>query len=239
MDNTRVSLIEHLIDLRCAIIVPLMSVAVFCVAGYLVAPEVFLLLKAPLPVQNIVFLGPMDGLMVHLRLAFVVGLIFSSPVIIASSLWFIAPGLTDKEKKLAAYAGAVAVGLFITGICYAYYVALPLVLRVLLTFSTAGMMPYIAVEEYMTFVMGFLINTGLLLEIPLLFFLLMKSGALSAELIARQRRLCILVLTGTTLFFTPGGDLTTQALLALPLYILFEIAVLLARLWTTRGIPRR
>jgi sec-independent protein translocase protein TatC len=91
----------------------------------------------------------------------------------------------------------------------------------------------------MTFVMGFLVNTGLLFEIPLLFFLLIRSGGLSAEIVAKQRRACILLLTCLALFFTPGGDLTTQALLALPLYILFEIAVATAKFWTTRVIPRR
>ena len=100
----------------------------------------------------------------------------------------------------------------------------------LMSFSTAEMTPFIAAEEYLSFVLSFIIYGGLVFQLPLFLFLLVRFDILSPALVADQRKLLAAVLTGLTLFFSPGGDLTVQILLAVPLFLLFEGAVLLARL---------
>jgi sec-independent protein translocase protein TatC len=235
MDETRLSLVEHLTDLRRAILVALAAFLAATVAGYLVSSPVFAGLKAVLPAIQVVYLGPLDGLYLQLRLAVTIGLMLSMPVTAASLAWFVAPGLTQAEKLLAIKAGLAATVLFALGAAYTVTVALPVVMSFLLSFTTAEMTPFIAAEEFLSFVMSFIIYGGLLFELPLLLFLLIRYDILSPELVGRQRKLLAGFLTMLVLFFSPGGDLVVQLLLAVPLYLLFEGAVVLARHFRRNG----
>ena len=227
-DATRLSLVEHLSDLRRAIIISLAAFFAAATFGYYLAPSVFLVLKQPLPISNMVFMGPMDAIYMQLRLAVLAGIILAFPVILASAAWFIGPGMTAKEKRLTAIGGAIALVLFAVGAAYAYFGVLPPLIKFLYTFSTPETMPFVSGEEYMSFALGVIVNCGLVFQIPLLLFLALSIDILSPRLIAGQRRAVLLMLTGLTLFLTPGGDLVTQMLLALPVYLLFEIAVFAA-----------
>lgn len=230
MDTTRHSLVDHLTDLRRAIINSLTALALATVGGYFLAPTVLAIIKAPLPVNNLVFFGPFDGLYLHIRLAILSGLILSSPVIAASLAWFISPGMTEQEKKALTVAGAAVLLLFSAGLLYGLKVVLPWLLSYLVTFSTAEMLPFVSGEEYYTFVLSFLTYSGLAFITPLVVYLLVYYGFFSACLINKYRKICLMLLLGLSMFFAPGGDLFTQALMALPLYLLFEAAVMLAKL---------
>ncbi len=229
MDDIRLSLVEHLIDLRRAIVVTLAALTAATIAGYFLAPPVFAALKQVLPGARLVFFGPLDGFYLQIRLAVTIGIILSFPVTVGSAAWFVGPGLREKEKRTAWAASVAATVLFAAGVCYALFVALPYVLSFLLDFATADMTPFIAAEEYLSFVLSFVLYGGLVFQLPLVIFLLIRFDILSPALVASQRKLLAAVLTGLTLFFSPSGDLVVQILLAVPLFILFEGAVLLAR----------
>lgn len=230
MDSTRLSLVEHLTDLRRAIIAALAALAAASAAGYYMAPTVFAGIKTVLPGVQMVFFGPFDGIYLQIRLAVTIGLILSFPVTVASAAWFVSPGLRDEEKRFVKAAGAASIALFTAGVSYALFVALPAVMTFLMSFSTAEMTPFIAAEEFLSFVLSFIIYGGLVFQLPLFLFFLIRFDILSPALVAGQRKLLASVLTGLTLFFSPGGDLAVQILLAVPLFLLFEGAVLLARL---------
>lgn len=230
MNQTRLSLVEHLTDLRQAIVTALSAFLTASAIGYYFAPLIFATLKQALPAVSIVYFGPFDGFYLQLRVAIITGLVIASPVIAASIVWFIAPGLYAQEKKALMAAGVAALSLFTLGVAYALTLLLPKVLNFLLAYATAEMMPFIAGEDYLSFVMSFLVYTGLAFNIPLLLFLLLKYNLLSPGIVTGQRKICLGLLTGLTLFFAPGGDLVTQGLLALPVYLLFECAVFVAGL---------
>lgn len=235
MDPTRHSLVDHLTDLRRAIICSLIAFALATAGGYFLAPTVLAIIKAPLPVNNLVFFGPFDGLYLHIRLALLIGFFLSSPVIAASLAWFISPGITGQEKKALTAAGTAVLLLFSSGVIYGFKVVLPWLLTYLVTFSTAEMLPFVAGEEYYTFVLSFLTYSGLAFITPLIVYLLVYYGFFSARLIHKHRKICLTLLLGLSMFFAPGGDLFTQALMALPLYLLFEAAVMLAKLVPLQG----
>ncbi|MDR7868337.1 MAG: twin-arginine translocase subunit TatC [Sporomusaceae bacterium] len=230
MDNTRLSLVEHLTELRRAIIAALAALAAATAAGYFMAPAFFAALKSVLPGVQMVFFGPLDGFYLQLRLAVTIGLILSFPVTVASAAWFVAPGLREGEKRLAVAAGVAATVMFAVGVSYALFVVLPVVMVFLMSFSTTEMTPFIAAEEYLSFVLAFIIYGGLVFQLPLFLFILLKTDLIPPALVSSQRKLLAAVLTGLTLFFSPGGDLTVQLLLAVPIFLLFEGAVLLAKL---------
>ena len=232
-DNRRLSLVEHLQDLRRAIMMSLAAFGLAAAGGYFLAPYLFLALKKPLPTVTMVFLGPMDALYMQLRLAVLAGLVLAFPVILYSVAWFIGPGMTAKEKNLTSICGALSLILFIAGVAYAYFVVLPALTAFLFTFSTPQTMPFVSGEEYLSFALGVIVNCGLIFQIPLVLFLALSTNLLNPRLIAGKRWAVLLALTGLTLFLTPGGDMLTQALLALPVYLLLEAAVFVA------GIAKR
>lgn len=230
MDTARYSLVEHLTDLRRAIVTSLAVVAFTTAAGWFLSPAGLSLLKHPLPVEQLVFFGPFDGLYLQIRLALIIGLLLASPAIAASTLWFVSPGMTGSEKRTLLGVGAAAAVLFAAGVIYGLKVVLPWLLAFLIAFSTADMLPFVAAEEYFLFALSFLIYSGLAFLLPLLVYLLLSAAALSHGVINRHRKLCMAILLGVSLFFAPGGDLFTQAMMALPLYVLFEAAILLAKI---------
>jgi sec-independent protein translocase protein TatC len=222
-------LVDHLDDLRRAIITAASALAAASVAGYFLAPQGLEVIKGPLSLPQLVFFGPFDGLYLRIRLALIIGMVLAFPVIVSSFAWFIGPGLTDKEKKTANAAGSAAIVLFAAGMYYTLKVVLPLMLSFLLTFSTPEMLPVVSGEEYLTFVLSFLVYGGLLFNLPLVAFLLVYLDVLSPASIQRHRKWCLTFLFSCVLFFSPGGDLVTQGLMALPLYGLFEAAVFSAK----------
>ncbi|EAX47185.1 Sec-independent periplasmic protein translocase [Thermosinus carboxydivorans Nor1] len=230
MDQTRLSLVEHLTDLRKAIIVALLSFIIAAAVGYYLAPALFIALKKVLPVANIVYFGPIDGFYLHIRLAVLLGLVLAFPAIAASMVWFVAPGLYRQEKSILVIGGVVVVALFGLGAAYSLFVLLPRVMDFLLAFAPAGMMPFIAGEEYLNFIVSFLVYTGMAFNLPLFFFILLRYNLVSPSFVAGQRKACLGVLTSLALFLAPGGDLTLQLLFALPLYLLFEVALYTAKL---------
>ena len=239
MEDTRQNLVDHLTDLRRAILTALTALLLATAAGYYLAPTAMEIIKRPLPPMNLVFFGPFDGFYLHLRLAVILGIVLSFPAVTACLFWFVGPGMTEKERRIAPYAVVSALLLFAAGACYALLVVLPLLMSFLLSFSTPELLPFVAAEEYLTFTLSFLVYSGLAFNIPLLIVVLSVLDILSPAQITRHRRWCVASLLSLTLFFSPGGDLFTQALMALPLYLLFELAVLLAKYVVDRRINTR
>ncbi|MCX7781044.1 MAG: twin-arginine translocase subunit TatC [Negativicutes bacterium] len=239
MDDKRQSLVEHLAELRQVIIASLAALALASLIGFWLAPGVMAIIVKPLPSAELVFFGPFDGFYLQIRLAVVIGFVLAFPAIVASWASFLSPGMTRTEKKAALYGGIAAILLFLAGAAYALRIVLPLVLSFLLTFSTPEMLPVVAGDEYLTFVLSFLVYSGLFFTLPLAVWLMVYFDILSPGLIQRHRRWCLAVLLSLALFFSPGSDLVTQALLALPLYLLFEAAILTARYFKNRLIKIR
>lgn len=232
MDDTRLSLVEHLTDLRRALIAALAALLAATAAGYLLAPAAFAHLRAVLPgVQQVVFLGPLDAFYLQIRLAVTIGLVLSFPVTTASLAWFMAPGLHENERRFAAAAWLASTVLFTLGGAYAVHIALPAAVAFLMGFATAAMTPFIAADEYLSFVLSFIVYSGLAFQLPLLVFALIRYDLAGPGLVGGQRKMLAGLLTALTLFFSPGGDLTVQILLAVPLFLAFECAVLAARLF--------
>jgi len=225
--------------LRQALIAALTALTLAVAAGFFLAPALFTQLRIVLPVAQVVYFGPLDSLYLHIRLAVTIGLVLSFPAMVACLIWFVGPGLRPGEKKLAIWAGLATTALFFAGTTYALFIALPPFLAFLMSFSTAEMTPFIAAEEYLSLVMSFVLYGGLAFQLPLVLFMLVNCDIASPGMIASQRKLLIGVLTGLTLFFSPGGDLAVQLLLALPLYLLFEAALAAAKMMRRNPISVR
>jgi sec-independent protein translocase protein TatC len=227
--------LEHLEELRWRLIWVGVSVVVFSIAGFFIVTEfdVIGLLKRPItpliPEGRLAFTSPTEPMSVTLKLAFVVGIVLSIPVIVYHVWAFLSPALFEKEKKLAVPTVLGGFVLFLLGVAMAYFLALPLGLRFLLGFQSQALAPIITVGEYLRFATRFILAFGIIFELPLVSVLLALLGLITAGTLRRYRRHAIVGLAIVSAVLTPA-DLGSMLLMMVPLLVLYELSILLVAL---------
>ena len=237
IDASRAPLLDHLIELRRRLLYCIAALIVtFAIAMYF-AEDIFAVLVHPLLAagQNkVIYTEIFEAFFVQIKVAFFAAMMLSFPVI-ANQLWqFVAPGLYKKEKRaLLPFILATPV-LFLTGASMAYYVAIPMALHFLLGFD--GMVGGIhrealpAIGNYLSFVMQFLFGFGISFLLPVLLMLLERAGIVTRKQLIGARRYAIVAAFAIAAVLTPP-DIGSQLLLAIPLVILYELA--LVGIWFT------
>ena len=199
--------------------------------GLKIGPEVPSAFPPESPV-DIVSLGPAAAFVVATKIALYGGLVIASPFIFYFVANFIFPALRMREKKYI-YRGLVfGIGLFLTGVCFCYFVLMPVALRVSAQYAEwfGFKATQWRAEEYIGFVCKFMLGMGIGFELPVVILTLVKLGILSYQSLKRARRYVIVI------SFVLGAILTTpevitQILMAFPLLLLYEISVWIAWYW--------
>ncbi|MGJ3646902.1 twin-arginine translocase subunit TatC [Sphingomonas sp. GlSt437] len=232
IDDSRAPLLDHLIELRTRLIRSLLALLVSCILCYVFAEDILAILVRPglhAGLHKLIYTRPFDAFFVNLKVAFFAGLMCAFPVI-ANQLWqFVAPGLYRKEKKaLLPFLFATPV-LFCTGAAMAYFVAVPAALHFLLSFQgdVGGVqreaLP--AVDAYLDFMMQFLFGFGIAFLMPILLMLLERAGIVTRKQLVGARRYAVVGNFGIALILAPP-DAGSMLLLALPLCVLYELALI-------------
>lgn len=223
---------QHLDELRRRLIICFGAIVLFSLpAYYFVDPIINWLAK---PIGQFVFTTPTEALFVRLKLALSMGVIFSFPVF-TYHLWrFIEIALHARERSLIVAVVPIACVLFVGGILIALFIVAPLSVKLLLQFSTPTLRPMISIQSYLSFLFWMVIGFGLLFQLPLIILMLCQSGVVSADTLKTYRKHVLIILLILAAFLTPGPDVVSQVILAVPAYFLFEIA-----LWIAGGIARK
>jgi sec-independent protein translocase protein TatC len=237
IDESQAPLLEHLIELRKRLLLSFGALAAaFFVCLYFARP-IFAFLVQPLVAAGqgkVIYTQIIEAFFVEIKVAFFAALMLAFPVI-ANQLWqFVAPGLYKKEKRaLLPFLFATPV-LFLLGAALAYYVALPVALHYLLGFQgdLGGIQQEAlpAVGNYLSFVMQFLFGFGLAFLLPVLLMLIERAGIVTRKQLIGFRRYAIVANCAIAAVLTPP-DVGSMLLLALPLVILYEVA--LVGIWFT------
>ncbi len=237
VDQSRAPLLDHLIELRRRLIFCVIAVALAFGICFYFAELIFAFLLQPLLAagqHKVIYTQLFEAFFVQIQVAFFAAMMVSFPVI-ANQLWqFVAPGLYRKEKRaLLPFLLATPV-LFTLGAAMAYYIAVPMALHFLLSFqgSVGGVereaLP--AVGNYLSFVMQFLFGFGLSFLLPILLMLMERAGIVTRKQLISARRYAIVGAFGLAAVLTPP-DVGSQLLLAIPLIILYEVAII--GIWIT------
>jgi sec-independent protein translocase protein TatC len=243
IDDSRAPLIDHIIELRKRLIRSFAALGLsFALCLYFARP-ILAFLVHPLKAagQNrIVYTQIFGAFFTELKVAFFAGLMLSFPII-ANQLWqFIAPGLYRKEKRALVPFLLATPLLFLMGASLAYFVAIPLALHYLLGFSgDLGGVQQDALPnlpDYLNFVMQFLFGFGAAFLLPVLLMLLERAGIVTRQQLIGFRRYAIVVNFGIAMVLSPP-DAGSMMLMALPLVILYEVAI--AGIWFTERRRRR
>ena len=229
---------EHIRELRNRLIKVVLAVIAGMVVGWLVYARAFTFITEPfcrLDIQGavgcgkdghpLVVTGVFDPFFVKLKVAFVVGLIVSSPIWFYQLWAFIAPGLYKREKRWAFGFVGTAVPLFVLGGFFAY-LAMSRGLRFLLGLTPEGVRPLITIDTYFGYAMAMLLIFGLAFELPLILVMLNMAGAVTHAFIRKWRRVMIFLVFVFAGAATPSPDPFSMLLLAVPCVILVELAEL-------------
>ncbi len=232
MTSARMSMMDHLDELRSRTIKVAIAVGVGTIIGFAFNQEILDLLIEPyrvaVPDGSLIFLRPTEGFSTVMRVSLFAGLILASPVILYQIWRFVAPALTKREKRWAYPLTAVFVLLFVAGVVVGY-LALERGLVFLLDFGGDALEPTIRAEDYLRFATRFILAFGIAFEFPVFLFAAAAAGAISSKKLRENRRWAVLIILIGAAFITPSGDPLTMLMLAVPLYLLYEITILAIR----------
>ncbi|MDW7649822.1 MAG: twin-arginine translocase subunit TatC [Bacillota bacterium] len=221
------TLIGHLDELRWRLVVCGLALAGGVAVGFFFAAVLQdFLLHVP---GDLVYLAPGEAFFTHLRLAVTIGLVLAAPMVLSQAAAFIAPGLTDGEKKYLYIGLPAAMLLFVSGVFFAYKVMLPLTYAFFLGFGSDRLTAMISVGSYISFVLGLVIPFGVVFQLPLLVMILTGVGLVTPYFFKSNRKYAVLVIFILAALLTPP-DLISQMLMAGPLLLLYEFSVFMAAL---------
>jgi sec-independent protein translocase protein TatC len=233
-DQPEMPLIEHLLELRNRLLKMVLAVMVCFAFIYPFANELYLWLSEPirslLPVgQSMIATDVTSPFFAPLKLALVLAVFAAIPIILYQLWSFIAPGLYAHEKKIAFPLLFTSVLLFYLGAAFAYYVVFPLVFGFFTSVGPEGIVELPDITSYLNFVLKMFFAFGVAFEIPIATILLIITGITTPNDLAAKRPYVVVGCFVIGMLLTPP-DIISQTLLALPMWILFELGILFGRL---------
>jgi len=221
-----ISLIKHIEELRKRLIYSISAIILAAAVSYLHKEEILLFFIKY--IEKAVFLTPHEAFISYLKLSLICGVLAASPFIIYQIWVFVWSSLKPVEKKYAVSYGIFSLILFLAGAAFGYFLGLPVAMDFLLRFASERLLPMISIGNYINFCGIFILLFGLLFEMPLIVFFITDLGIMTPQQFSSKRRHIIVTLFIIAAILSPP-DVFTQFLIAVPLYILFEFSILLAK----------
>ena len=229
VDDTRMSVIEHLEALRRALIVSSAGWLVATAAAYVVHNQVFDFLKSRSGVHTILLLEPTAGVFIGFKIALYLGLVLASPIVFSQLWWFISPGLHAHEKRLIVPLIGATTFFFLVGVAFAIY-ALPLFMGVLNAFNPPDTTAQYTADSIISFVLAIVLAFGVVFELPVVLYTLGMLRIISSRWLYQHRLYWVIALGLVANVMTPGVDPFTPLLVFIPLYVFWEGTALLLKL---------
>jgi sec-independent protein translocase protein TatC len=223
------TVIEHLEELRRRLLLAFAALGGGTVVGFLFVDRVLDFLIRMMGVERVVFFAPAEALFIRLKIALFVGVFVGLPVILYQLWAFIAVGLTQRERRSALILLPPSLILFLGGASFGMFVIMPIGIRVLLSYQTATLQPLLAIGPVLSFVIAFVLAFGFVFQIPIVILFLAHMGLVSPASLAATRRYAIVGIVILAAVLTPGTDVVSQMLMAVPTYILYELSIWGAR----------
>jgi len=233
-EEHKMSLTEHLIELRKRLFHIIIALFIGFGACYYYKDLVFDIITKPLtkvlPKNGyLIYTGLTEAFFVYIKLAFFASLIITSPFILYQIWKFISPGLLPKEKKYVVPFVFFSTLLFAGGVLFGYFIALPPAFQFFVSFNNQFLQAMISFSDYLSLFVTFLLGFGLSFELPIFIFFLAKLGIVNAKMLSQQRKYAILIIFIVAAILTPSPDALSQILMAIPLMFLYEVSIFVAR----------
>lgn len=221
------SFLDHLDELRSVIIQSVAVVFVLLVVSWFFSASILEILLLDLPAESLYFNSPMEAFMARLKVSLVVALMVAFPFILFKIWSFVSPGLFASERKKIYPFVIVSSVLFYVGVCFCYFVLIPVVMRLFLGFATEHLKPLLSVSAYFAFVARMCFTFGLVFQLPIVIMILSSIGLVTPAYLLKQWRYATLIIFVVAAILTPP-DAISQLLMAVPVLFLYIGSVLIA-----------
>jgi sec-independent protein translocase protein TatC len=226
----RMSILDHLMELRERLVKAVLALLIGTVLSLAFTPQLLKLLIRPMGDRIPQSLAPTESIIVYFKIALIAGAVLAMPVIVYQLIRFILPGLTDQERKYLRIVVPGAGALFAIGVGFASFVMLPFTAKYLQGFLSDIILPNWTINNYIGFVTTLAFWLGVVFETPLIIAFLARLGIISPQMLAKNRKYAIVLIAVMAAVITPTPDPVNMTLVMVPLYLLFEVGVILARL---------
>ncbi len=229
VDDSQMTLIEHLEDLRRVLIVSLVAWAVSTVICFFFWGRVFGFLMSQAHLDKVYFFDPAGAIFVGLKIAGYCGIVLAFPIIAYQIWWFVSPGLHLHERKLIGPILIATIFFFLFGLGFALF-CLPLFMKILTGFAPSGVFYLPDGDSLLSFILALIIGFGLVFEVPLVIYVLGLLGIIKSAWLYKNRLWWVLGLGVLANLLTPGVDPVTPLLMFGPLWLFWEGSALLLKL---------
>jgi sec-independent protein translocase protein TatC len=220
-------LMEHLNELRKRLIIVAAAFIVFLVLGFVFVQDIYRWMIQDLGVK-LTILGPTDILWIYFMLAGVVAITLTIPIFVWQTWLFVKPALTPKERKITlSYIPATFI-LFVLGLCFGYFVVLPIVFRFLVGLGNDMFATMFTTEKYFRFVLHMTLPFAVLFELPVIVMFLTSIGLINPYALQKVRKYAYFVLIVVAVSITPP-DFISDFLVTIPLLLLYEISISISK----------
>jgi sec-independent protein translocase protein TatC len=226
---------EHLEELRQRILYSAIAIAVAFVIGLILAFPMLRVMANLSGLETLVLISPTEGFATFMRIGFYIAVALAMPVLLYQLIAFLGPGLTTEERQYVRMALIPVSFLFVAGMSFAFFIVIPRALGFLAGFGAGGYGPEVFEEQFraseiISFYFTLMIWIGVVFQMPVVIFLLVKLGIVSAQRLASIRKFMLVGCMIAAAIITPTPDPFNMLLVAIPMYLLYELGILLARL---------
>ena len=234
------TLMEHLVELRTRLVRAGLAILLGMVVGFiLIMPQgpfelINLIISTFAPVNDayapIQSVGTTEQFTSFMKVALMVGIMLAMPMIVYQLYAFIVPGLTERERRLVLISLPFVTFCFAAGVAFGWFITVPTAIRFLIGFSSSELIqsqPTLA--DFLDTITMLLLVNGVVFELPVIIYTLAFIGIVTAKQLSSYRRYAIVLVVIIAAIITPTGDPVNLMLLALPMYLLYEVGIVLAR----------
>lgn len=231
--DKKMSLMGHMKELRYRIFAILIVFIITFIAGFFVTQPVIEFFRNSPAMENLEWnvFNVSDAIMVYFKFSFIIALVFTLPFILFQIWRFVAPGLTDNEKKSTIWFIPLAFILFLIGIGFAYFIIFPMLIKFLLGITELlSVNEMFGINQYFSFMLRLVLPFGLFFELPVVIIFLTKIGIISPKLLIKFRKIAYVILIILGASITPP-DMVSDLLVILPMIFLYEVSIWLSKIF--------
>ena len=235
---------DHLDVLRSSLIRISIAIVVCAISAFIMKDELFSIVLAPRSSDFVIYrllgvdafqislmnTGLTEQFMIHMRTALYAGLLVASPYIIYELFRFVSPGLYQNERRYAVWIVGAAYVMFMVGTLINYFVVFPLTVRFLGTYQVSpDVANMLTLQSYVDTLLGMSLVMGVVFELPVVCGLLGRMGLITDRMMSTYRRHAIVAILVVAAIITPTTDVFTLLVVALPIYLLYELSIQIVR----------
>jgi len=228
-DEKKQPVLGHLAELRKRLIRSVIAVIITTIVSFIFAEQIFEILKTPGQDISLIYIEMTEMIGTYMRVSLFSGILLAMPYLTYEFIMFLSPALTRGEKKNVYLILPWIALMFAGGIAFGYFILLPPAINFLITFGSDIAIPQIKIGNYVSIVTRLLLAIGLVFEMPVLTTFLARIGIITPQWLANKRKLAIIFAFILAAIITPTFDPINQSLVALPLIVLYEMSIWLAK----------